>query len=526
MLSVWDVMQRALTRHVSLAKDECFAHKRTDMTQPLEATPASFAVVSRMNAWPVNFALALAGGLALRFTLGLAPVWWVAWLAPVPLLVAVMRAGRREAWLLATLAGLIGASVNIDYLHLLMGMPAALGVLVVQALIWTLVLCLSRQVIARGRMLPAVLAYPLLWAAVDLLSARFLPDGNWGSLGYSQSAFLPAAQVVALGGVPLLAAILSLPASALAVWILRGRPAWKTALAAVLVAVASLAWGEQRLAAPMAPGMPVGLASIDDAIGPRATPDHAERIWRQYEQHIASLAARGARIVVLPEKIAMLGPGQSYIATQQRLARAAAQGHVWLAAGIGFEEHGARYNRGWLFAPSGALVRDYEKQKMAPPEREFVRGHTPALQDVEGKRLGLAICKDMHFAEVGRGYAQLAAQAMAVPAWDFGVDGRYAARLSALRGIEGGFAMARASRDGLLTVTDAYGRIVAETATAPFPGVTLLARFPDGAPPTTLYARIGDAFGWLALGVSVAMLAWRGKASSRNSQRKRDVMNV
>src|SRR4051812_47207784 len=177
MLSVWDAMQRALTRYVSLAKDECFTHKRTDMTQPLEATPASFAIALRMNAWQVNLALALAGGLALRFTLGLTPVWWTAWLAPVPLLVAVMRAGRREAWLLAILAGLIGAIVNIDYLRLLMGMPAALGVLVLQALIWTLVLCLSRQVIARGRMLPALLAYPLLWAAVDLLSARFLPDG-------------------------------------------------------------------------------------------------------------------------------------------------------------------------------------------------------------------------------------------------------------------------------------------------------------------------------------------------------------
>jgi hypothetical protein len=66
MLPVWDVMQRALTRHVSLAKDECFAYKRTDMTQPLQATPASFAVASRMTAWPVNLALALAGGLALR----------------------------------------------------------------------------------------------------------------------------------------------------------------------------------------------------------------------------------------------------------------------------------------------------------------------------------------------------------------------------------------------------------------------------------------------------------------------------
>jgi apolipoprotein N-acyltransferase len=464
---------------------------------------------ARVHGWPLNLALTLAGAVALRHVLGLEPVWWLAWLAPIPLLIAMARAARVEALLLASLAGLIGASVNLDYFRSVMGMPEALGVIVLQALAWTLVLGLTWRVIVRGSVLPALLAYPLLWTAFDTFSAHVLPDGNWGSLGYSQAGFLPAVQIVALGGVPLLVCVMSLPASALALLAVRGKPAWKGVLVALMVGAASLAWGAQRLTAPMVPGTPVGLAAIDDAIGSRATPAYAERIWQQYEQHITTLAARGARIVVLPEKIAMFGPGQSPLATQQRLARAAARAHVWLVAGVGYEAQGARYNRGWLFSPAGTLVQDYEKQRMAPPEREFVRGHVPALHDVEGARLGLAICKDMHFADVGRGYAQQAVQAMAVPAWDFTLDGVYAARLSALRGIEGGYAMARASRDGLLTVTDAYGRIIAETATAAFPGATLLSRLPAAQPTPTLYARIGDAFGWLALALCVPMLVWR-----------------
>jgi apolipoprotein N-acyltransferase len=474
------------------------------------AAPRSMA--ARIGPGPRNLVLAIAGGLALRAALGLAPLWWMAWLAPVPLLIAVARAGRYEAFGLATLAGLIGASVNVGYFMGVMGWPGALAVVTLQALTWTLVLRLSRRLINGGSLATALLAYPLLWTAFDTFSAHVLPDGNWGSLGYSQADFLPAVQVVALGGVPLLVFILSLPASALALLAVRGRSAWPGAAVALVVAGASLAWGAQRLEAPMAPGLPVGLAAIDDAIGPRATPAYAERIWAQYERHIAALAGRGARIVVLPEKIAMFGPGQSPAATQQRLARAARQAGVWLVAGIGVEKQGARYNRGWLFAPDGALVQDYQKQRMAPVEREFVRGHTPALQDIGGARLGLAICKDMHFADVGRGYAQQAAQVMAVPAWDFTLDGRYAARLSALRGIEGGFAMVRASRDGLLTVTDAYGRIVAETATAAFPGATLLARLPAGAPGPTLYTRLGDAFGWLALALCV-LLMFRRRAN-------------
>ncbi|MDQ2822936.1 MAG: hypothetical protein M3Y65_21585 [Pseudomonadota bacterium] len=468
----------------------------------------------RRTAWPLNVLnvlLALVGAVALRYALGLSPLWWMAWVAPLPLLIAVARAGRVETALLATVAGLIGASVNLDYFTIVMGRPAALGVIALQALAWTLILSLARRVMVKHTGWPAMLAYPLLWAAFDLVSTRFLPDGNWGSLGYAQADYLPAVQIVALGGVPLLMFTLSLPASALALLIVRGRPAWPGVAIALVLAGASLALGAQRLTAPLQAGTPIGLAAIDDAIGPGASAVYAERIWQRYEQLIAELAGRGARIVVLPEKIAMLGPPQNPHALQQRLARAAARARaqVWLVAGIGYQEQGARYNRGWLFSPTGALVQDYEKQRMAPPERAFVRGHVPAIQAMDDTRLGLAICKDMHFADVGRGYAQHAVQAMAVPAWDFTLDGQYAARLSALRGIEGGFAMARASRDGVLTVTDAYGRILAETATAPMPGASLLARLPAGAPKQTLYTRTGDAFGWLALAWCVMTLAWR-----------------
>ena len=481
---------------------------QNDLSAPLRLN-------DHVKAWLPNLALALAGGWALRDVLALAPLWWMACVVPVPLLVAVVRArSRMEALVLATLAGLVGASVNLDYLHIVMGLPAALGVLVLQALGWTLVLGLSRRVIVRGSVVPAFLAYPLLCAAFDLLSARFLPDGNWGSVGYSLAGYLPAAQLAGLGGVPLVVFIMSLFPSALAVLILRGKPERTNLLIAWFVGSVFLAWGGQRTSSPMAPaGTAVGLASIDDAIGPHATPAYAERIWQQYEQHIATLAARGARIVVLPEKIAMFGPGQPVAPVQQRLARAAAQAHVWLVAGVGYEVNGARYNRGWLFAPDGALAQDYEKQKMAPREREFVRGHAPAVQDIAGQRLGLAICKDMHFADVGRGYAQLAAHAVMVPAWDFGLDGKYAARLSALRGIEGGYAMVRVSRDGYMTITDAYGRIFGETATAPLPGATMLGWIPAGSPPTPLYARIGDAFGWLALGLCGLMFVRRRGAA-------------
>jgi len=114
-------------------------------------------------------------------------------------------------------------------------------------------------------------------------------------------------------------------------------------------------------------------------------------------------------------------------------------------------------------------------------------------------RYGLAICKDMHSGALGRAYRAAGAQVMLVPAWDFNEDGEYAARLSALRGVESGFAMVRATREGRLTITDAYGRIVAETPSRPLPGAVLLGEVPAGAPPATPYRRVGNLFGWLCV---------------------------
>lgn len=71
--------------------------------------------------------------------------------------------------------------------------------------------------------------------------------------------------------------------------------------------------------------------------------------------------------------------------------------------------------------------------------------------------------------------------------------------------------MVRAAREGLLTVTDAYCRSVAETRSAPLPGAVLLAPLPVQAPLPTLYQRTGALLGWRCTGAALPMLAlgWR-----------------
>jgi apolipoprotein N-acyltransferase len=464
----------------------------------------------------INLGLAVLGGLLMRWSFGLHPVWWLAWVAPAPLLVATLRAPRWLAFALALLAGLIAASANLHYLATVMPPPAAVLVMLLLALLWVLVVGQARRVMLAAASPWAVLAYPLLWCAADTLLAHLHPDGNWSSLAYSQAGFAPALQIVSLAGVAGLVFVLSLVPAALAFAVVRG---WRAArwplTGSLLVMTACIGFGYARIPAASPPqGDLIGMAVIDDFIGPRVPAPQVERIWSQYERHVATLAGQGARMVLLPEKIAMLEPDAAP-ALRRRMATLAAAHRVWLALGVGIDD-GHKTNHLWLFGPDGSLAADYLKHYLAPPERDFAAGSRFVVQTMAGQRYGLAICKDVHFAALARDYAALGAQALLAPAWDFGEDGEYAARLSAVRGVESGMPMVRAAREGLLTISDAYGRVVMEKASAPLPGVTLLGRVPAAAQAVTPYSHIGDLFGWLCTAAAVVlMLRYRsaGRAS-------------
>lgn len=466
-----------------------------------------------------NLSLSLAAGLLLWLSNPLAPAWWAAWLVPLPLLWLAFSNEVRRAQLWVALAVACGTSAFLPYFHLVMPWPAAIAAWLGQSLLWWWATMATRRIVLARPSAWAILAWPMLWAGMDTLLAALLPDGNWGSFAYTQADLLPLAQVASLAGVAGLLFLLCLPASAIAVlaWHGRRQRGRGVAMGAVVVLLAAaVGFGEWRMRQTLE-GVPmrVGLASIDDAIGTRAAPGYASRIRDRYGALVAQLAESGARLVVLPEKIAVLVPTR-VDEWQTYFGRLAARHRVWLEVGIAVDDGRAPRNHAWLFDPAGQLVEDYEKQRLAPPERaeHYAGGDAFRLHAIDGSRYGLAICKDMHFADFGRDYAALDAGAMLVPAWDFGyVDGWLGARMTALRGVESGYAVIRAAREGLLTVSDAHGRILAQTNSVPMPGATLVADLKVGERIATPYARIGDAFGWLC----VALATWLLLMAQRRS---------
>lgn len=89
------------------------------------------------------------------------------------------------------------------------------------------------------------------------------------------------------------------------------------------------------------------------------------------------------------------------------------------------------------------------------------------------------------------------------------------ARAAALWGLENGFTVVHSSRDGVLSVSDRYGRFGGAIPSDSAPVATLLVAAPlaPGAP--TPYALLGDWFGWLCVAACAMALGplRRGQAT-------------
>jgi apolipoprotein N-acyltransferase len=110
---------------------------------------------------------------------------------------------------------------------------------------------------------------------------------------------------------------------------------------------------------------------------------------------------------------------------------------------------------------------------------------------------GVMICKDLDFPALARQYGQRKADLLLVPALDFENDGWLHSRHALLRGIENGIPMARNGSQGLLTLSDANGRVTTEVAAPGGRTATLLGDIKPGIEPT-LYTKWGDWFAWLS----------------------------
>jgi apolipoprotein N-acyltransferase len=470
----------------------------------------------------VIVALALLGGALLAVSYANHPLWWAAWLAPAPAVAAVLLAPARLRVAAGLIVGAVSGAFSFGY-HVTTGsLMAAIIIALAYALAWGGTLRLAASAAERFPVMIAALVLPVSWAAIDTLLIHASPHGSVGSLAYSQAGMLPVLQVASLGGVPAVTFVVLLPSSlaglALARWL--GGPGVRglsqAALSTGVVVAGAILFGWWRLdAAPSGSGTQVTMIASD-----RLSP--GGRTWERFAADYGAAIARAARpgvTVLLPEAVIRADlAGSKRVA--QMLSAIAHDRKATLVVGIVVAEGEKVTNRALVAVPDGRHAW-YVKQHLVPGLEPGTPGDRNLLLASPVTGTGVAICKDMHFPTLGRSYARGGARLMLVLANDFDEDDRMMAGVTALRGIEGGYPVARATRQGLSFISDPYGRIVAERRSGAATGA-LVARAPLALPTATLYARVGDLFGWtclaglLALVFAMRRIRYQGKGKRRH----------
>jgi apolipoprotein N-acyltransferase len=453
------------------------------------------------------------------FGTGLHPWWPLLWFAPLPVLVLAAGASWWRAAIAAAIAWLGGMFGLWHDLHAVLPLPTAVFVqfCATEAAVFTLGVLLYRALLRRDAYGFAVIAFPAVRVAYEYLLAISGPHGTFGSLAYTQVEFLPVLQLASVTGPwGITFLVLLLPAALATAWQLRGtrgRALWIASAAVAAVAVV-LAFGAVRLVGDASgPQVRVGLVASDPPTSPPIAGEGAvtTALLDAYARSAEALAAQGAQLIVLPEKLGVVvDPGTRD--SDARFQALADRIRAVIAVGLVHAAGASSYNEVRIYTP-GAPVQVYAKHHLLPPFEPFERGTALSLLSQPLGTWGVQICKDMDFTALSRDYGRAGAALMVVPAWDFGADGVLHSRMAMMRGVESGFGIVRAAKRGNLTVSDNRGRILAEAASDAAPFSTLLARAP-AVHAETLYLRFGDWFAWLtlaglALAIVLLLRRWR-----------------
>ena len=180
----------------------------------------------------------------------------------------------------------------------------------IASLVFTAAVLLFRGLLRRSACWSALLAFPATWVSFEYLLNLSSPYGTAGSLSYSQLNFLPFLQLASVTGPWGMSFLLLLFPATLAIGLHLRLTAPKQALrivgAGLGVIALVLIFGAVRLKLPV-PGQRVrtGLIASDEPANVDVADEgtKTERLFHEYAAAAEGLAARGAQVIVLPEKL-------------------------------------------------------------------------------------------------------------------------------------------------------------------------------------------------------------------------------
>jgi apolipoprotein N-acyltransferase len=503
-----------------------------------------------------GFALAALSGLLVVACFPRFDVDWVAWVALVPLLLALDGASPGRAMLLGQVTGVIFFVGVFEWIWQVPAYnvldEAMLGLyLALYFAVWALGFRWLRGRLA----LPAALLAPALWVSMEYLRghAGFL-SLPWMYLGHSQYRQPLVLQITSITGVYGISFVIVLVNVAVAQLILRRPTTWRTVPGSAIAALASvaivLAQGAIVLSgAP--PGEQLTVAAIQGNVPQNVKWDaaHRESTLQRYTELTREAARQRPALIVWPETAV---PGD--VEHDPRLFKPVRQLaiEVGIPLLVGSAEHakftkreyGSRtYNSMVLVTPDGRIAGAYRKIRLVPfgeyvPLKgvftwpaaiassmgDSVAGETPMVFRIGDVGVASTICWENIFADLFRQFVRQGARVVVNAtneAWfqDSGAPRQFLA-ISVFRAAEHRVSVLRVANTGISAVIDPYGRIVQRLRSPEGRDVFIAGVLAASLPVvhvTTFYTAHGDVFavglltGCALLTVAVACrrMAWR-----------------
>lgn len=486
---------------------------------------------------------------------------WLAWIALVPLLLAVRDSSPRGAFLLAFLSAFIfyGGSLFWLYraIHGFGGIAVGIAV-AVMCLLFVILAAFAGLALYVARLMETrwrgefLIWVPVAWTAAEF-ARNVLPFGGfpWSNVAMALGQQLPFVQIADIVGV--------FGVIFLVVWVnaflaegvarLRGetvRLLLPKAVLTVLLVGAVVGYGlwrtgtvDRQIAA--APSLRVALVQSNISQEEKWRADRAQANLDRYRRATAELAD-AADLIVWPEA-AFPWPMPTEAVSVEPLLLGLDEGggetpFVLLGA-ITERPDGDDHNSAVLFDAGGRVRGLYHKEHLVPfgeyvpmqqvlffarkltePVGRFLPGHDQAPLAVGAARLGVLVCYEDIFPEIARRQARAGATLfvnITNDAWYGRSSAPYQhAALSAMRAIEERRFLVRATQTGLTAVIDPVGRLL---MTAPLFEEALLVSKAGLLEELSPYARSGDWFAWACVAYIIIGIVFVVVRRGRSSQR-------
>jgi apolipoprotein N-acyltransferase len=429
--------------------------------------------------------------------------WYLVWLAPVPVLyLASVRSGKMT-FTTSFIAFFIGRLSWFSYLVSVATVVPTIIYFTLLSLFFAAMVVLTRSLAMKTKSWYAVFVFPVLFTAFEYLLIRFSPDGTALSIAYSQMNFLPLIQIASITGILGITFMITLISSTLVFLILtekRETIQTRALICSGLIIFGVLLFGLVRSGHSSSVNqIKVGMAVMEEnghntSDRPDTLKDNAAIDF--YVRQMDSLAARGAHVILIPERALSIDP-QSENRMLDILKMTAQKNNIYLITAYTNLRGKQERNSGIVMDNKGDILTEYNKKHLVVGlERQFTPGNQIGLFTLDRMQAGMAICKDLDFQHYIRAYGENKVAVLFIPAWDFIVDDWLHARMAILRGVENGFSEVRAARTGRLTISDLYGHVTAEASSAHLQNVSLTGLVSTERA-DTLYTRLGDWLGVL-----------------------------